>query len=167
MRTRHFNPRRLDVPAFARDQAHLEGQWPISSLDRLGPSLHPAQTLVPEETSVSWSAQGLSRQAPGAVAQMRLHLRARCRAALTCQRCLQPVEELLEVDRVIRFVFDEDEAARLDEQGEEDVLACSRAVDLQALVEDELILALPLVPRHVHCAFPLVPALLPPQAPVG
>ena len=43
------------------------------------------------------------------------------------------------------------QAARLDEEGDEDVLALTRALDLPALVEDELILALPLVPRHEVC----------------
>ena len=42
----------------------------------------------------------------------------------------------------------EAEAARLDEESEDDVLELPPRLDLHALVEDELILALPLVPRH-------------------
>jgi uncharacterized protein len=60
----------------------------------------------------------------------------------------------LGVDRRFRFVADEAEAERLDADSEDDVLAIEPALDLQALVEDELILALPLVPRHEHCTLP-------------
>ena len=66
------------------------------------------------------------------------------------------MEAALQVDRVIRFVEGEETAERLDEEGEEDVLALSRSVDLLELVEDELILALPIVPRHETCPEPLV-----------
>ncbi len=55
------------------------------------------------------------------------------------------------VDRSFRFVADEDTAAALDDEAEEDVLALSRSFDLLALVEDELLMALPVVPRHEVC----------------
>ncbi len=41
------------------------------------------------------------------------------------------------------------------------MLALAHPLDLQALVEDELILALPLIPRHEACPRPLTP---PPSA---
>jgi uncharacterized protein len=60
------------------------------------------------------------------------------------------------VARTLRFVPTEEEAARLDEaEEEEDVLALPRALNLHELIEDELILALPLVPRHEQCPEPL------------
>ncbi|MFG5406757.1 DUF177 domain-containing protein [Piscinibacter sakaiensis] len=67
---------------------------------------------------------------------------------LTCQRCLQAVEVDLAVARAFRFVADEDRAAAEDMDADEEVLATTRSLDLPALVEDELLLALPLVPRH-------------------
>ena len=57
--------------------------------------------------------------------------------------------------RSIRFVHGADLAQQLDEESEEDVLALSAALDLRELIEDELILALPLVPRHDVCPQPL------------
>ena len=42
-----------------------------------------------------------------------------------------------------------------DEDSDEDVLALTPSLDLLPLVEDELILALPLVPRHEACPQPL------------
>jgi uncharacterized protein len=53
-------------------------------------------------------------------------------------------------------VADEDQAAREDESSEEEVLVMPPRLDMHALLEDELILALPIVPRHPQaCPQPL------------
>jgi uncharacterized protein len=57
--------------------------------------------------------------------------------------------------RSFLFVHGEHAAAELDADSEDDVLALTRALDLRALVEDELLLELPLVPRHEVCPEPL------------
>jgi uncharacterized protein len=49
----------------------------------------------------------------------------------------------------------EDEAARWTRNPKTMCWRCRRALDLRALVEDELILALPMVPRHDVCPEPL------------
>ena len=69
-----------------------------------------------------------------------------------CQRCLQPFNTPVEVDRAFRFVPTEGEAEALDADSEDDVLALGTSFDLIGLIEDELLLAWPLVPRHVRCA---------------
>ena len=48
---------------------------------------------------------------------------------------------------VVAFVRGEDAAAELDAESDFDVLTLTRSLDLRELVEDELLLALPLVPR--------------------
>jgi uncharacterized protein len=48
-------------------------------------------------------------------------------------------------------VADEATAAALDDEAEEDILVLSRDFDALALIEDELILSLPLVPLHDIC----------------
>jgi hypothetical protein len=35
MKPRAYDPRRLDVSAFAADNTELHGQWPVSELPRL------------------------------------------------------------------------------------------------------------------------------------
>jgi uncharacterized protein len=60
----------------------------------------------------------------------------------------------LSVDRRVFFVAGEDAAASLDAESEDDVLPLA-PLDVKALVEDELLLALPLVPRHEACPEPL------------
>jgi uncharacterized protein len=61
----------------------------------------------------------------------------------------------LAVDRSFRFVADEDMAAAQDELAEEDVLALSRSFDLVELVEDELLMEMPLAPMHEVCPEPV------------
>jgi uncharacterized protein len=68
------------------------------------------------------------------------------------------VEVLTEVKRWLRFAGDEAEAAELDAESEDDVLPLQRWLNLKDLVEDELLLALPLVPRHEQC--PEAPSLV-------
>jgi uncharacterized protein len=60
------------------------------------------------------------------------------------------------VDRWLRFVpGGEDAAAALDADSDDDVLPLQRAIDARALIEDELLLELPLVARHTLCPRPL------------
>lgn len=150
-RNRPFEPRRLDVRALAEAGATAAGELPASELSRLGASTQAADGAEP----VTWSAAGEQRPVAGGPPEIWLHLRAGTRVMLQCQRCLQPLAEALAVDRRFRFVASEEEAERLDEELEDDVLVLSRAFDLVALLEDELILALPLVPRHDTCPEPL------------
>ena len=61
----------------------------------------------------------------------------------------------LHAERRIFFVDGEEAAAALDAESDDDVLALTPALDLADLIEDELLLALPLVPRHERCPEPL------------
>jgi uncharacterized protein len=168
MKQRVFDPLRLDVAAFAADAGGLEGEWPLAELPRLaeGAVAAPADA-APEPVPVRWAAGGEARPRRAAEPEVWLHLEADAVVWLQCQRCLQPVREDLQVQRSFRFVRSEAEAEAEDADSEEDVLALTRSLDLRALVEDELILELPLVPRHEACPEPLpmpLPAPLEAQA---
>lgn len=152
MSNRSFQPLKLDVAAFAEAGAELQGEWPLSDLLRLTAGAVTAADIPAEP--VAWQARGETRKVGGA-RQPWLHLAAHARLLLPCQRCLQPVAQDLEVDRWIRFVEGEEQAAEMDEESEDDVLALPRSLDLRWLVEDELILELPLVPRHEDCSPPV------------
>lgn len=145
--SRAFDPDRLDVRRFAEDGGVLEGAPPLSSFERL---LAETQGRG-ADTPVAWQATGELRNPRHIQPEIRLHLKAGARLSLTCQRCLQPVEMPVAVDRDFLFVDDEAAAAALDDDSEEDVLVTSRAFDLPSLVEDELIMALPLAPHHETC----------------
>lgn len=149
--SKEFSARRLDVRGFAEEGASLGGQELLRDLPRL-----IAETQGRGgESPVTWSATGELRD-PGHVhPEIWLHLGAQVTLVLTCQRCLGPVQVPVAVERSFRFVADEDMAAAQDEHSEEDVLALSRSFDLIELVEDELLMELPLAPRHVICPVPV------------
>ena len=158
MKTRAFVPEKLDLAAFARDGASLEGEWPAASLERLADAAAP-EAPASGWPPLRWRLQGELRQPKGGKAQTWLHLTADARGELTCERCLKPVAEQVDVDRWIRFVDTEAEAAALDADSDDDVLALPRHLDARELIGDELLLALPLVPRHEVCPEPLPQAL--------
>jgi uncharacterized protein len=66
---------------------------------------------------------------------------------LVCQRCLQPLACPLDVAMSLGLLLSEDEAERLPGIYDPYVLD-RRTVALKTIVEDELMLALPLVPMH-------------------
>lgn len=149
--TKEHSPDRLDVKAFAQAGAHLSGHETLLKYKRLA---EEAQGLHPD-LRVDWSADGEMRATHGVEGEIWLRLTATATLPMTCQRCLQPVDVPLEVDREFRFVADEATAEALDTDSEEDLLALSREFDLRELIEDELLMALPVVPRHDECPTPV------------
>ncbi|MCP5142360.1 MAG: DUF177 domain-containing protein [Gammaproteobacteria bacterium] len=71
----------------------------------------------------------------------------RTRVSMPCQRCLESME--IDVDAEVRLgvVISESQIERLP-SGFEPLLLEEELIDPAQLVEDELLLALPLVPRH-------------------
>ena len=153
MKSREFDPLRLDVAAFAKDGENLGGTWPLESLERLATSVLPGSAAA--SPAVTWRLIGEHRTAKGSQPGVWLHVSAAAEVVLECQRCLKPVTEVLRVERSFLFVPGEDAAAELDAESEDDVLALTRALDARELLEDELLLALPIVPRHGVCPDPL------------
>lgn len=146
-----WSPERLDVRAFARAAAQLQGQAPLQDWERLMEESQPG--LQPPV--VSWRAQGEIRAQAGGPDQVWLHLQVSAALPQLCQRCLSPALIPVEVDRSFRFVPDEATAMALDDEVQEDLLVLSRDFNVLELVEDELILAMPLVPLHEVCPAPL------------
>ena len=138
-------PKTLNVAQLCQDAGRVAGQWPLQGMPRLRDSLFEADDAA---SAVDWSASGSVLPGAGGESQVWLLLQATATVALQCQRCLLAVTQTLVIDRRLRFVRSEAEAERLDETSEDDVLVLSPRLDLHELVEDELILALPLVPRH-------------------
>jgi uncharacterized protein len=148
---RRFSPERLDVRAFAEDGAQLSGQVPMRDFRRLDAEARGEAG----ERLVEWSARGELLDPHHVQPQVWLHLQARAALPLTCQRCLERVEVPVDVQRSFRFVADEATAAAEDDEAQEDLLALSRCFDLLELVEDELLMGLPVVPRHTICPIPV------------
>jgi uncharacterized protein len=132
-----------NLALFCKSSGQRAGSTALTGLQRLAGSFAAAT-----DGQAEWSVQGSTRVRAGGAPQLWLNLRARAVAPLQCQRCLSPVALPLEVDREVLLVHGEEQAARLDEELEDDVLALPERLNLLELLEDELILALPIVPRH-------------------
>jgi uncharacterized protein len=142
-----LDSQRLDVVAFARAAATLSGTDSLSKYERLAQEAQAQSS----DLSVNWTASGEWREPHAALPQAWLHVQADAVVPLTCQRCLTGMDTLLDVDRWFRFVADEAAAEAQDDEAEEDLLVVSPHFDLVGLVEDELLLALPMVPTHETC----------------
>jgi uncharacterized protein len=144
------DPSRVDIAAFAKRGGCVQGERSLQAFSRLVDQMHP-ETASDATAPVCWSAAGKLVSQRAGDAQIWLSLKADTRIQLVCQRCLEPVHADLQVDRQFRFVEGEPQAASLDAEIDDDVLALSRRFNLLELIEDELVLALPLVPRHADC----------------
>lgn len=146
-----FDVRRLDVRRFAEEGAELGDSTPLASYGRLQAEAEGGGA----DRAVRWHAQGELRNPLHHQPEVWLSLKADTVLPLVCQRCLQPVDVPVAVDRLFRFVADEAQAAAEDDASEEDVLALSRSFDLAELVEDEILMAMPPAPRHEVCPQPV------------
>lgn len=143
----------LAVRAFAKSGGTLHGAAPLSAFARVASDCEAAGV----GRVVEWSAAGAMSAGARDTAQPLLHLRADTVLALVCQRCLEPLDVAVAVDQWFRFVADEETAAVQDDDSPQDLLVESPHFDLRALLEDELVLAMPLVPLHPAC--PTTPRL--------
>jgi uncharacterized protein len=149
----------IDGLKFAREGERLQGNLPLSRLPRVA-----AELPDPAGSGVSYELKGFvdSRGKPGIDVQIRAQF------ALVCQRCLSRLD--FDLDRHTRFMLVADEAA-LPELGEEDTE--TEAVPIEAvanvvdLVEQEVLLDLPIAPSHPDgaCAAPDRPHSVEPDSP--
>lgn len=100
---------------------------------------------------VSWQLEG-SRGSRG---EALLHLTVGGSLPLECQRCLGSVAFELSVDRLLELVpvggdLSQDEL----EDDSRDFLPVEKELDVAELVEDEILLSLPVAPRHDDCGLP-------------
>lgn len=146
-----FAVRRLDVKAFAEQGGQLAGEDTVAAHQRLA-----AETQGRDGArEVAWSLRGEMRHPGHLQPEIWLHLQAHTALSLICQRCLAPVLVQVVAERPFRFVADEQTAAVQDDAAEEDVLALSSAFDAMELIEDELLMELPVAPRHEVCPEPV------------
>jgi uncharacterized protein len=142
-----YNARHLNIEAFAKAGGSISSNENLAAFERLS---EEAQGNG-DQNAVHFSAQGVTRPNGTTSQQIWLTLSAEVALPQTCQRCLGPVDVPVAFEREFRFVASEEVAAAEDEESEEDVLVLSRDFNLLELVEDELLMALPVVPKHEVC----------------
>ena len=142
-----YDARHLNIEAFAKADGNIDSSDNLAHFDRLLEESQGAGAQNP----VHFTAQGMTRPNGGTSEQIWLALTAEVALPQICQRCLGPVDVPVSFAREFRFVASEEVAAAEDEDSEEDVLVMSRDFNLLELVEDELLMALPVVPKHAVC----------------
>jgi uncharacterized protein len=74
---------------------------------------------------------------------------------LTCQRCLGGMQHTVEIDRMVYLARSETELDRLDALPDSDAILVGETLGLVELVEDEVLLGLPLAPMHAEGQCPV------------
>lgn len=142
-----YDVRHLHVAAFARAAGQLVGEERLARFDRL---MDESKGLG-GELPVRFTVHGDIRPDAAGADAVWLRLSAEADVPMTCQRCLGPVDVALAFVREFRFVATEAQAEIEDEASEEDVMAISRDFNVLELIEDELLMELPPVPKHATC----------------
>ena len=132
-----------EIEALGARQACFRGEFTVTQMRRLAAHLCSENGSVTADFTFSTKTSGY----------VGIEIEIRSNLGATCQRCLEPLE--LEMSERVEYgvVVDESAAGLLPEGVEPVVLDGDRLMPLQ-LVEDELIVAVPMVPKHAseQCA---------------
>ena len=132
----------IDGLEFARTGAKLQGAWPVAVFARLRDALHT------DEGTLRYELLGM----PQLRGRPALRLKVGGSLQLVCQRCLGAHEFPLHIDVTLQLAATQAEvdAEPLETEGPEQIVA-GREMQVRVLVEDEVLLAIPLAPRHERC----------------
>jgi len=138
----------IDSLRFAEAGGRIAGRLALAALPRL------ADVLVTQDGWLSCTLEGCRIECFGDT-RPGLRLTVTGRVHLQCQRCLAEVGIDCAIDSRLLLVppgasWPEEEL----ETDAFDAIPASQALSLLALVEEEVLLALPIVPRHADCAPP-------------
>ena len=133
----------LDTATFTRNGEVFASQSPVSDFRR-------ALEGLPEQKGqiIQWSVQGHIDSA----GQQFLDIHLSGFVVLTCQRCLQDFDYHIDTTNTVLVVDDELELdVDADDPDAYERILGSTHLNALELVEDELILSIPYVPRHQEC----------------
>ena len=125
---------------FAQAQQTLAGEINALKCGRL------AETLLPssKDASIGFKLTGAAKQ----LRNPSLHLHIEAKLPVTCQRCLD--EMLVHLNLNFNYIICKELPIETDENDDTDWLEAAPEMNLQELIEDELLLAMPIAPMHDH-----------------
>jgi len=138
-------PEHIDPFRLARHRRSLAGSVDFERMPRL------AEMLRDGANRADFSLR-FGRDAGGQACVLG-HINARL--AVLCQRCLEPMEIAIEREVSLALVSESDDPEALD-SSYEPLLVGDEALSLSGIVEDEIILAMPIFSRHppLECQMP-------------
>jgi uncharacterized protein len=135
----------IDSLDFASKAEVLRGEVAVAKLTRLQDALYADEGTLVYVLSGGVNAYG----------KPVLHCEVKGELSLECQRCMGALKYVVEVSSDVLLAKDEVELASYDESTEvsTEAILADPHLDVLALVEDEVILALPMSPMHplVEC----------------
>lgn len=134
-------PSYVDAPKWADRAAVIDQAYPLAAFPRLGESVVAPAGDIHVNCRFYRDAQHL----------IVLEGRMTARLPLQCQRCLEPVQTDVVAEFSLFLLRDEDAADRLADDADYLLQDEEGRIALADALEDELILALPLVPLHDDC----------------
>jgi uncharacterized protein len=125
---------------FAQSQQTLAGEIDAAKCERL------AETLMPsgKDAHIRFKLTGAAKQ----LRNPSLHLHIEAKLPVACQRCLD--EMLVHLNLDFDYIICNEMPLETDENDDTDWLEAAPEMNLQELIEDELLLAMPIAPMHDH-----------------
>ena len=124
---------------FAKSKLKLDDGLVASELTRLSEMLANAGS-----SQIAFQLIGASQQ----FSQPSLHLSIKANLVVTCQRCLDEMTVNLNLD--FDYLISGTQINEAEENDETDWLEANHEMDVGELIEDELLLAMPIAPTHAH-----------------
>lgn len=128
----------IDVIDFARNAGVYHGKIAIAALERLQDRLSGNKGELDYVVTGSADADG----------KLFLHIAVDGGIHLQCQRCLAGMVHVLAIRTDLLVIRSESELSCFDENALPDTVLAGSGVDVLMLVEDEVILDIPVSPRH-------------------
>ena len=129
-----------DPLEFVQSRKTQNGEIALNRLLRLRENLLSQDGAVRYQLSCFVNAQGM----PSLRCQVQGELQ------LACQRCLEPMDYRLDVDNALLLLQHEPDAMQADDPDAPDYLLIQRDLVIADLVEEEIMLALPMAPHHAE-----------------
>jgi uncharacterized protein len=131
-------PAHIDSMQFAKTGGVLSGSLTADRLPRLRDS------LARDDVAVQYRISGLT-----VAGRPSLRVEATAQVWLICQRCLEAYPLTLELDETLPIARTAEQVSYWEDQDPLlDALVAESALDVAMLVEDEVLLGLPVAPRH-------------------
>lgn len=134
-----------DLGQFCRKTQQCEGRIKVADLERL------SVACASKSGELQWTVAG--KITPSGHPQLDLTVKGRI--DLMCQRCLEAFSFDLDSKAAIILAGSEEEADEIEDALEDDdpteVIVGGEKTDILVLVEDEVLLTIPLSPRHDIC----------------
>lgn len=128
----------IDSLDFARRGGELSGDVPVAELPRM------SDILADSEGKISYILRGLAGN--DEKPQLELVLDGACN--LRCQRCLNALSYPIKLVSKLRLVSEGEVDSSDIEDDEVDSIPAEKRFDVLALIEEELLLSMPIAPKH-------------------